>query len=264
MWLSSRANSAAVFLALVIACRVAAPAAAADTQGAWPDQGERYRACLALAHAKPGDGLASAEDWRMGGGGFPAEHCAAVALIALKRYREAARRLESLAGAMMSSLPELRAGALEQAGQAWLLAGDAKQAGSAFDAALTFRPDDPELLIDRAQADAESKAWGPAIAALDKALAVAPKRADALIFRASAERQTGQLDRALADVEQALKLAPETAAGLLERGNIRSLKDDAAGARADWNRVEALDPRSPAGQAAHDNLARLATSERKP
>jgi len=264
MWQSSRANSAAAFLAFVIAWCIASPAAAAETGGTWPDQSERYRACLALAHEKPGDGLAAAEDWRMGGGGFPAEHCAAVALIGLKRYPEAARRLEALAGALMSSLPELRAGALEQAGQAWLLAGDAKQAGSAFDAALTFRPDDPDLLIDRAQAHAEAKAWGPAIAALDRALAVAPKRADALIFRASAERQSNQTDRALADVEQALKLAPDTVPGLLERGNIRSLKGDLAGARADWKRAETLEPNSPAGQAAHDNLARLAIGERKP
>lgn len=222
------------------------------------DPDTHYQYCLDAARRAPKDGLARAEDWRNDGGGFPAEHCAAVALFGLKRFAEAATRFEALAGAMMKERPPLRAGAMEQAGQAWLLAGDPGKALAAFDAALRFTPTDPELFIDRARADAEIKDFKTAVADLDSALALAPQSADALIYRASAYRQLDELDLAQADVEAALKAVPDDVAGLLERGNIRRLAGDRVGASADWHQVEKLAPNSPAAAAAKDNLARLA------
>jgi len=247
---------------------VAAGAAAAAPQDAAKplpmDDSSRYERCLALVHHDPEQAFATAEDWRKAGGGFPAEHCAAVALVGLKRYQEAAQRLEALAGAMMQAQPWLRAEALEQAGQAWLLADRAGEAKSAFDAALQLVPDDPDLLIDRAQAYAEAHNYWPAIDDLNQALELEPNRADALIFRASAYRRVENgLDLALADVERALTLAPDAVPGLLERGNIRELKGDLAGARADWIKVETLAPASAAAAAAKDNLAHLAPAAPK-
>jgi tetratricopeptide (TPR) repeat protein len=216
-----------------------------------------YRRCLDEARAAPEQGLAVAEDWRDAGGGFPAAHCAAVALFGLKRYDEAARQFESLAGAMMQQRPELRAGALEEAGQAWLLAGKPDAARAAFDGALRFTPHDPELFIDRARADSATGAFRDAVTDLDAALAIDPKQADALVYRASAYRQLGVLDRARVDIAAALELVPDHVDGHLERGNIRRLDGDAAGARQDWQEVERLAPHSPAAQSAADNLARL-------
>lgn len=228
------------------------------------DDASRYERCLALVHTQPEQAFAIAEDWRAAGGGFPAEHCAAVALVGLKRYQQAAERLEALAGAMMQAPPRLRADALEQAGQAWLLADRSGEAQSALDAALKLAPDDPDLLIDRAQAFAEAHNYWRAIDDLNQALEIEPNRADALIFRASAYRRVGDgLDLALADVERALTLAPDAVPGLLERGNIRELKGDLAGARADWLKVEALAPASSAAAAAKDNLAHLAPAAPK-
>ena len=60
---------------------------------------------------------------RTSGGGPPAQHCAAVALVGLKRYAEA-RRKAGCAG------PGARAWAIfgprlfDQAGNAWMLAGE--------------------------------------------------------------------------------------------------------------------------------------------
>jgi tetratricopeptide (TPR) repeat protein len=234
---------------LAAAAAPASPPAAADAH---------YQFCLDTARRAPKDGLAQAEDWRNDGGGFPAEHCAAVALFGLKRFAEAAKRFEALAGVMMTEKPELRAGAMEQAGQAWLLAGEPAKARAAFDGALHFTPQDPDIFIDRARADAEAKDFAAAVADLDSALAIAPQRAEALIYRASAYRQLDQLDRARDDIEAALKAVPDDVAGLLERGNIRRLAGDRAGAGADWARVEKLAPNSPAAAAAKQNLARLA------
>lgn len=231
------------------------PPASASPGGA--AEGE-YDRCLAMTRNDPAGALTKAENWRNAGGGFPADHCAAVALVKLKRYTEAAQRLEAMTGAMMKSDPSLRADALEQAGQAWLLANRPAEAKAAFDAALAFKHDDPDLLIDRAQTFAEAGRYWDAIDDLNRAIELAPTRADALIFRASAYRRVQDgLDLAQQDIEQALKIAPDAPAALLERGNIRALKGDLAGAKADWLRVEKVAPRTADAVAARDNITHL-------
>jgi tetratricopeptide (TPR) repeat protein len=266
-WRVSPANSrvrAAFGAALAISLMVGGFARAADKRAVPDDDSARYQKCLDAARKAPAAALASAEDWRAAGGGFPADHCAAVALFGLARYPQAAERFEALAGAMMQRGPDLRAGALQQAGQAWLLANVPKKARSDFDAALSFTPEDPDLLIDRARGDAESLDWKTAIADLDRALALSPGRADALVYRASAWRQLGDLDRARADIGSALAAAPDDASGLLERGNIRRLTGDAVGAGADWRKVVERAPGSPEAAAAKGNLVRLSAAGNKP
>lgn len=223
-----------------------------------PPTQQQYDRCLALVRANPQQAYDQALAWRDAGGSFPADHCAAVALVSLKRYPEAAAKLEILAGAMMQAAPALRGGALEQAGNAWILAGRADAAKADFDAALTFEPNDPEILIDRAEAYALQKMFFEAVDDLNSALQVAPNRVDALIYRASAYRQLDSLDLALDDAEQALKIQPNAVAGLLERGNIRRLKGDLDGAKADWQRILELAPDSTESVSAKDNLAHLA------
>jgi tetratricopeptide (TPR) repeat protein len=244
--------------AVLLLCALPALAAPPGAAPASPpiDDSSHYQSCLDLARGTPGKGLAEAEDWRRASGGFPADHCAAVALFKLGRYAEAAQRFEALGGAMMDKTAALRAGAMEQAGQAWLLAGKAVFARADFDAALRYTPSAPDLFIDRAEADAELKDFAAAVADLDSALALAPQRADALVYRASAYRQLGRLDSARADIDAALKAAPDDPAGLLERGNIRGQQGDAVGARADWNAVVRLAPNTPAANAARGNIAR--------
>ncbi|MDE2228466.1 MAG: hypothetical protein KGL11_05425 [Alphaproteobacteria bacterium] len=248
---------AALLLAVPFLAAAAAPKAPVIRIGP-PSQ--QYDSCLAQAHRDPEAALKTARTWRQAGGGFPAEHCAAIALVALKRYAEAAQRLEALAGAMMSESATLRGDALDQAGQVWLLANQPDRAKAAFDGALSFDPRNSEFLIDRAEALADGEHYWEAIDDLNRALDLDPDSVDALVFRASAYRHVGGADAlalAQADVERALKLAPNSVPGLLERGNIRRLRGDAAGAKADWQRVVALAPQSPAAQYARYNLAHI-------
>jgi len=247
----------AFLLGTAVATAQSAPVAAttAPTSLLPPQQ---YDECLALARSDPQHAYDQAMAWRNLGGGFAADHCAAVALIGERKYVEAATKLQTLASAMMQADPDLRGGALEQAGSAWLLAGKPSDAKLDFDAALSFRPNDPEILIDRAEALALDKKFFDAVDDLNRVLELQPNRADALIYRASAYRQLDSLDLALDDVGRALTLQPNAVAGLLERGNIRRLKGDFAGAKDDWQHVLTLAPNSVEGQAAKDNLARLA------
>jgi len=216
-----------------------------------------YERCMKLARQNPGKARNLAQSWRERGGAHPADHCAAVALVGLKQYKEAATRLEALARAMTSAPAGLRAGVLDQAGQAWGLAGDPMRAYAAAGEAVALDPNDPDLLIDRAQAAAALGYFDKAIADLDHVLKADPSRVDALIYRASANRALDRLDPALADVEKAIMQAPKSAPALLERGNIRRLNGDDKGARHDWERVGQLAPGSQTDMAAKANIERL-------
>jgi tetratricopeptide (TPR) repeat protein len=257
-----------VVRALILAVLLLPVAAAAAEPGkspAVPRNAEAdaatYEHCLKLAKQDPGAAQSLARAWHERGGAHPADHCAAVALIGLKQYKEAAARLEALAGDMKTAPAGLRADVLDQASQAWLLAGDAVRAYAASGEALSLQPNDPDLLVDRAEAAASAGYFDKAVADLDHVLKSDPRRVDALTYRASANRALDRLDPALADVEKALAEAPHSVAALLERGNIRRLKGDARGAREDWERIGELAPGSPADIAARANLEHLDPGE---
>ena len=89
---------------------------------AQPDAGH-YRRCLANADANPALALDDADSWSKSGGGVPADHCGAVALVSLKRYAEAGSRLDKIAGGGQTLDVAFRVALFDQAGNAWLLAG---------------------------------------------------------------------------------------------------------------------------------------------
>jgi tetratricopeptide (TPR) repeat protein len=246
-----------------LAFAVAAPAepAGAPARSPGPHNAEAdavtYDRCLKLAKQNPGAAQSLAQTWHERGGAHPADHCAAVALVGLKRYKEAATRLEALAQAMTTAPAGLRAEVFDQAGQAWLLAGDPVRAYAAAGQALVLQPNDPELLLDRAEAAAAAGYYDNAVGDLDHVLKANPNRIEALIYRASAYRALKRLDPALADAEKALAQAPNSVPALLERGNIRRLNGDLAGARADWERIGQLAPGTQADMAARANLEHL-------
>jgi tetratricopeptide (TPR) repeat protein len=220
-----------------------------------------YEHCLSLAKTDPSAARDLAEHWQSRGGGHPADHCYAVALIGLKQYKEGATHLEALAKAMDHAPDSLRADVLDQAAQAWLLQGDAARAYADDSAALNLLPGDPDLLVDRAEA-AGSEGWfDKAAADLDRVLSSDPNRIDALIYRASANRELGKLDAALIDIDKAVSLAPNAVSALLERGDILRMKGDLAGARRDWVRVSELAPGSSDSETAKTNIERLELKE---
>jgi tetratricopeptide (TPR) repeat protein len=240
----------AVLFLLFSAAAAAAEPAGPPTRPPAPHNAEAdaatYDRCIKLSKQDPAAAQRLAEGWHERGGAHPADHCAAMALVGLKRYRDAASRLEVLAQAMTKAPAALRADVFDQAGQAWLLAGDPVRAYAAAGQALSLRPNDPDLLVDRAEAAASAGYFDKAVADLDQVLKAEPGRVDALVYRASANRALARLDPALADVEKALAQASNSVPGLLERGNIRRLKGDSAGAREDWARIGQL---APGGQA---------------
>ena len=248
-------------LALLPATVAAAEPAGSPARSAGPRNAEAdaatYDRCLKLAKQNPGAARSLAQTWHERGGAHPADHCAAVALFGLKRYKEAASRLEALAQAMTAAPAGLRAEVFDQAGQAWLLAGDPVRAYAAAGQALVLQPNDPELLLDRAEAAASAGYYDKAVDDLDHVLKANPNRIEALIYRASAYRALQRLDPALADAEKALAQAPNSVPALLERGNIRRLNGDLAGARADWERIGQLAPGTQADMAARANLEHL-------
>jgi tetratricopeptide (TPR) repeat protein len=257
MWHKARSGRILCpLLALCIATAGAAEPARPTPRNAEADA-VTYDRCLKLAKQNPGAAQSLAQAWHERGGAHPADHCAAVALFGLKRYKEAATRLEVLAQAMTAAPAGLRADVFDQAGQAWLLAGDPVRAYAAAGQALSLHPNDPDLLVDRAAAAAAAGYYEKAVDDLDHLLKADPGRVEALIYRASANRQLNRLDAALTDVEKALAHSPNSVPGLLERGNIRRLKGDLVGARADWEHIGQLAPGSQADMAAKANIERL-------
>ena len=219
-----------------------------------PATGSQYEACLNRAQADPSGALMLASAWAKNGGGAPADHCAAMALVGLRRFPEAAARLDALGRSQATAGTDMRTAIFDQAGNAWLLAGQGDKAVASFTAALAIDPLDADLLADRARAQAFRKNWAKAESDLTAALLVSPDRADLYVLRGSARHGMGRRAEARADFDQALRLPPNNADALVERGTARLEDGDVAGARADWQRVVTIAPGTAAAESARQHL----------
>ena len=219
------------------------------------DEKLRYQHCLSLANLNPTAALGVASEWSKAKGGAPAEHCAAMALVELKRYPEAARRLDILGRA--PDMGSLRASVFDQAGNAWILAGDAPRAVASFSAALALSANDADLYADLARAQAMRKAWSEVEADLNAALEIQPARADLLILRASALAAEGKLKQARDDTDTALKIRPNSAEALVQRGDIARTAGDIVGARRDFEAALKIAGGGETADAARNGLAAL-------
>lgn len=217
----------------------------------------RYERCLDLARKKPQTAFDAALQWRDDGGGVPARHCVAVALVNLKEYGEAAYRLDKLAHNRDAGGAAMRAALLDQAGNAWMLAGQPHNAEASLSAALKLAPQEADLWADRARARAMKKDWRGAVLDLTAALTRAPQHPEWLVLRASARRALGHTKGAWADVNRALRLRPHFDEALVERGAMKFDAGDRKGARADWRKVIMEAPKSPAADAARLHIQQL-------
>ena len=199
-----------------------------------PSDASHYQRCLAASSANPAAALADAEAWAKAGGGVPAQHCAALALVSLKRYAEAGSRLDKIAGGSAKLEAQFRVALYDQAGNAWLLAGDGARAVQSFSGALTLSAGDADLFADLARAHAMRRNWQEVVLDLNAALQLSPRRADLLVLRASARRALKNYQDAMADTEAALKLSPGDGSALVERGLLRRQLGDVGGARRDF------------------------------
>jgi tetratricopeptide (TPR) repeat protein len=204
---------------------------------AFAQDSARYGRCLDVADKSPAIALADAEGWIRSGGGAPAAHCAAMAQVRLKRYPDAAARLERLARAA-DTPAAMRAEIFTQAGNAWLLAGNGAKAVTNLQSALSLSTGDADLYADLGRAEAMIRNWRDAVTHLTTAIAMRPGSADLLLLRASAQRALRQYKPALADLTAALKLQPNNAALLMERGLLRRDLGDVGGARTDFTAAQ--------------------------
>jgi tetratricopeptide (TPR) repeat protein len=246
------------------AARSDSPPARAASPGAEPRRADStYERCMGLTMIEPRRALAEATAWSDAGGGDAARHCTATALIQLGEEERAAALLEEL-GRTALAPADARAALFAQAGQLWLAAGRPDRAHAAATSGLAARPDDPDLLTDRAIAAASQERFAEAIEDLSRAMDLRPRQAETLVLRASAWRQSGQRALAADDLARALALDPSNPEALLERGLLRRDGQDLAGARADWEATIGLAPRSAAASLARDHLARLEDGEGAP
>jgi tetratricopeptide (TPR) repeat protein len=221
------------------------------------DHAKEYADCMTLARRVPEQALEAAHAWQAQNGGIPAGHCAAVALIGLSRFPQAADAMEKLAADQAKTRKDLAADLYAQAGQAWVLANDNQHAIKAETAALALVPDDPDLLTDRGVTLASTGKYWEAIDDFNKAHDLARDRADILVLRATAYRLLKSYDLAREDIDQALQLKPKNPDAYLERGIIRQLSNDPAGAKADWQKTVTLGPGTQAAETADANLKQL-------
>jgi tetratricopeptide (TPR) repeat protein len=213
----------------------------------------RYDRCLGLARRNAEAALNASVAWQNVGGGPAAAHCAALALVALKRYPQAADRLDRLGHENIAG-PVERAAMFDQAGNAWLLAHKGGEAISSFSSALALSPHDPDLLADRARAAALLGDWKAADSDLSAALRLDANRADLLVLRASARHALGRKNEARTDLDAALRVVPNYPEALLERGTLRLEAGDLKGAQTDWQAVVARAPGTAAAITAQQRL----------
>jgi tetratricopeptide (TPR) repeat protein len=204
----------------------AATAAASGIGANWVKNPD-YQTCFKSARDNPKEGHRFASFWRDNGGGPPAEHCHALAMLGLGYYQEAAQRFELLAERFVAEDPALAVELHGQAASAWSLAAKPERAHAAQSAAIKLRPDDVDLLIDRSVTQVTVGAFWDAVDDLNRAIDLAPTRADVLALRASAYRRLETLDLAEDDIARALALDPHHPDALLERGILRRLKGEA-------------------------------------
>lgn len=224
----------------------------------------RYERCLELVKRSAATAVDQANGWYADGGGAAAMHCSALGLVELKRFGEAAQKLEQAARQGASGMKaQERAALLDQAGNAWLLDNQSARAESALTAALSFAPQDEDVLADRARARGLRKDWSGAEADLSALLSLDPDRADALVLRASARHAQGRRIDARTDIDHALDVDPAYPEALLERGNLKAEDGDSAGARADWQQVLSQAPGSDAAATAAARLRALSPAPPK-
>ena len=241
----------------ILALTAAALAVAAAGPAPEPPAAQVYADCLSRAAEDPEAAYEDAQAWQRTGGGTEARHCAAMALLMLGYYAEAATRLEVLAEELNQTDKALTVEALRQSGQAWLQAGEIRRTLAVQTTGLDLAPDHVELLIDRAIAWAYAGNYQEAIADLSRAREIAPDRAEIRVLRADANRKAGNTAEAWADIEKALASEPDNPEGLLVRGLLRREEGDADGARSDWLDVLLHAPEGPSGDAARRYLEAL-------
>jgi len=240
----------AILLAIIVVLSPLAQVQAQDSDAV------RYDNCMTMIERNAEAAFDEAIAWRDLGGGAPARHCAAAALLRLGYYGEAATRLEQLVQDPLLD-PALKPTILQQAAEAWLGADKTERAYAALTSAIKLEDINPALWIDRGIVLAEMGLLDEAIADLSRAVVLDPNDPNPWLLRGSAYRLLENYKAAESDIAEALRLDPSDLDAYLERGNLRRQLGDDEGARKDWMIVIRTDPDAEIASIARTNLERM-------
>ena len=220
-------------------------------------QEDEYQSCLLLAKNAPNDAVKSAQEWKKQGGGDPATHCEALAYMRLQQYGKAADILEALAKAQPITKVHIAANLYAQAAQAALKGGEVERALKNQDQGLKLRPDDVDLLVDRALLLGSTGNYFDALDDLNRAKDKDATRGDIYVLTASAYRSLDQLDLAKDALDRAFEINPNDPLAFLERGLLRKSQGDKKGAMEDFAKVIELAPNTPPADAASKHIKEI-------
>jgi tetratricopeptide (TPR) repeat protein len=207
------------------AAAIAALCAAAPAHGQAPlDPDQRHQACIEAIAVDAEAAFEEALAWRHQAGGWPAEHCVSLALIALGQVEDGADRLRAAAEGAISATNRSRAIMFGQAGSAYLEAGLSESALSAFSRGIDFDEGDAGLRRGRAEAALARENYEAAEDYAGEAIAVDASDAEAHRLRGEARLANGDLNGAEADMRAARTLAPDNIDVLLLRGRINEAR----------------------------------------
>ena len=225
--------------------------------GVGPAAAGTYDDCIAMVGSDPAQADIEAERWVQAGGGAPARHCRALALLAKGAERRAAELMVEIATDDRTLPDEVRSDMLVEAGQIYLGLGDLALGRSVASRALLLARAPRAALTLSARLKAAQADWQGAVNDLDGALARGEPDASLLVLRASARLRLGERVAARADLLWATEIAPDLASVWLERGVLEAATDNRDAARAAWLRAIELDRDGYVGDAARFRLQRM-------
>lgn len=196
---------------LVLSCLLPLAAQASDA---------RYQACSQKASSNPAAALKEAETWMIESNVASAQHCKAIALFGLKRYRESAAELQRLAIRLEKSDRILWANVLHQAARSWELSGNRQRALASLDYAISGLDD---LAHEKSSA---ARVLG-----------------DILLKRSEVHVKAGDSLKAVQDLDHAISLQPTKDDFLLARGELLAKIDEKALAKQDAQAILKRNPR---------------------
>lgn len=237
------------YMSLALATGISAVAGLADA--------EPYDDCIALVATDPARAEIEAQRWVEDGGGAPAWHCQALALLAQGAERHAAELIVELATDDRTLPDEVRSDMLIEAGEIYLGLGEIAMGHSVASRALQLAREPRAALTLSARLKAEEDKWNGAVSDLDRALARGEPDAELLVLRASARLHLGERVAARGDLLWATEIAPDLAAVWLERGTLEAASDDRDAARAAWLKAIELDRDGIVGEAARLRLQKM-------
>ena len=191
----------------------------------------RYQDCSKKAADNPQLALKEAEQWMIESNVASAQHCKAIALFGLKRYRESAAELQRLAIRLEKSDRMLWANVLHQAARSWELAGNPTRALASLDYAISGLDDLAyekstaarvlsDILIKRSEVHAATGDKLSAVQDLDHAASLQPKDEKVRLARAKLLIDLGEKSLAKEDVQAVLKQNPRSSEAQALKGKL--------------------------------------------